>query len=178
MGRRNRKLIDPPAERTQAAEGDPMVRQVREKPGVLVADDDHLVRAMVQLGLERSGFEVWLASNGRQAIGLYRKHRDRIAVVLLDVRMPGLDGPQTLDALRGLNPNVPACFMSGDRGVSEELRQRSAASFIPKPFHLDHLANILRLLAEGVPADLPSPDGVAGMNSARVRESGGAAGRS
>jgi CheY-like chemotaxis protein len=154
--KRNRQPIDPLAKAGRAAEGEPPVLQLRDKPGVLVVDDEHLVRIMVQLGLERNGFEVWLAGNGREALDLYREHREQIAVVLLDVRMPGLDGPGTLAALRKLNPDVPACFMSGDPGVyaPEELRQRGAAYVIAKPFHLDQLANILRLLAHGVPAEL------------------------
>jgi CheY-like chemotaxis protein len=129
------EFANPPAEKHGAAKGRPMV----EQPGVLVVDDEHLVRIMVQLALERNGFDVWLASNGREAIQLYRRHRDRIDVVLLDVRMPGQDGPQTLDALRELNPQVIACFMSGDSGtyLPEELRQRGAAYIIAKPFHLD-----------------------------------------
>jgi CheY-like chemotaxis protein len=152
----NRKLVDPPAEESEAAQGEATLRQPRDKPGVLVVDDNHLVRIMVQLGLERNGFDVWMASGGREAIRLYRQHRDSIAVVLLDVHMPRLDGPQTLEALRELNPEVVVCFMSGDATACEpeEQRQRGAACVIAKPFHLDQLANVLRLLAPGVPADL------------------------
>jgi hypothetical protein len=58
-----------------------------DQPGVLVVDDDHLVRLMVQLGLERNGFAVWLASNGVEAIEIYRTHRERIAVILLGGRV-------------------------------------------------------------------------------------------
>jgi CheY-like chemotaxis protein len=115
----DRQLIHPPVATSQAAEGEPTAQQVHEKLGVLVVDDNRLVRTMVQLGLERDGFDVWLASNGRDAIHLYRALRDRIAVVLLDVHMPGLDGPATLDALRRLNPDVLVCFMSGDTGDYE-----------------------------------------------------------
>jgi CheY-like chemotaxis protein len=151
----DRKLIDPPAQPTQGAEAEPRVRQFRERPGVLVVDDEHLVRIMVQLGLERNGFNVWLAPDGREAIDLYRQHKDSIAVVLLDVCMPGLDGPQTLDALRNLNPEARACFMSGDTGDDEpeELRQRGAAVIV-KAFLLEELANVLRLVARGLPAGL------------------------
>jgi CheY-like chemotaxis protein len=119
-----------------------------------VVDDEHFVRSMLQLGLERNGFEVWLASDGREAIDLYRQHRHRIDVVLLDVRMPDLDGPGTLDALRALNPGIAACFMSGDTGAydAQELLQRGAAHVITKPFHLDPLANTLRVLVHGAPA--------------------------
>ena len=133
----------------------PPFGQFREKAGVLVVDDEHIVRSLVQLGLERAGFDVWLAANGRKALDLYREHRADIDVVLLDVRMPGLDGPQTLDALRELNPDIPACFMSGDTGAYEPsaLLQRGAKCVIAKPFHLDELANILRLVAHGEPSN-------------------------
>jgi len=162
MQRQPRKVVVPPEKKSQALVAYPTVRQFHNKPGVLVVDDEHLVRIMVQLGLERNGYDVWLASDGREAIDLYRKHRENIAVVLLDLRMPGLDGPQTLDALRELNPEVVACFMSGAGGAyqPEELRQHGAAYVIAKPFLLDDLANILRLLANGVPADLLPSGGV------------------
>jgi len=154
-----RRRADPPAEKRQAAEGPQAVVKPDEKPGVLVVDDDHVVRIMVQMGLERNGFDVWSASSGREAIHLYRKHRDHIDVVLLDVRMTGLDGLQTLDALRELNPRVQACFITGDTGLDklEELWRRGAARVIAKPFHLDELANILRPLARGTAAELPPP---------------------
>jgi CheY-like chemotaxis protein len=80
-------------------------------------------------------------------------------VVLLDVDMPDLDGPETLDALRELNPEVQACFMSGDSGnyQPDDLRKRGAAHVIAKPFLLKDLANVLRPLAERLPTDaLPS----------------------
>jgi CheY-like chemotaxis protein len=149
-----RKPIDPPVENGQTAKGGPAVQQRSEKLGVLVVDDEDFVRIMVQLGLEHNGFDVWLASNGREAIQLYQTHRERIAVVLLDLRMPVMDGPQTLDALRELNPEVRVCIMSGDMGSDgpEGLRQRGAAHVIAKPFRLDRMANVLRLLANGEPA--------------------------
>jgi CheY-like chemotaxis protein len=151
------KLIDPPAGSTEAAEGEPTAGQSRAKPGVLVVDDDHLVRIMVQLGLEYHGLNVWLASDGHEAIEVYRHYQDSIDVVLLDVRMPGLDGPQTLDILRELNSQVLVCFMSGEMGdyEPEQLRQRGAAHVITKPFYLSELATTLRLLAHSVPSADP-----------------------
>ena len=150
------KLGDPTEEKSPAVAAEPTVRQPSEKPGVLVVDDEHIVRIMVQLGLERNGFDVWLARSGQEAIDLYRRHQKEITVVLLDVRMSGLDGLQTLEILRELNPEVPTCLMNGDTGPGkpEELLQHGAAYVIAKPFLLDDLANILRLMAQGVPADL------------------------
>lgn len=144
----------------------PSVPPFDEKLGVLVVDDEHSVRTAVQLGLERNGFHVWLAANGREAIQLYRKHRECIAVVLLDVCMPGLDGPATLDALQELDPGVRACFMSGNTGEykPDELLQRGAAYFIDKPFRLNDLVNILRLLAHGTRRSSPLRDSIPAVN--------------
>ncbi len=161
MGRLHLNGNHAAGEAIPAVDGEPMRPETRGKPGVLVVDDDHLVRVVVQLGLERNGFEVWSVADGRQAIDLYREYRDGIAVVLLDVRIPGLDGPATLDALRGLNPGVRVCFMTGYAGGYdvEELRRRGAAYIIAKPFRLNDLAKTLWLLVRGVPPDqLPSSD--------------------
>jgi DNA-binding response OmpR family regulator len=160
MRRPNCKLVDPPAAASQAADGEATFPQARDKPGVLVVDDNHMVGMLLQLGLEQHGFDARLACGGREAIRLYREHRDSIAVVLLDVQMPGLDGPQTLEALRELNPEVLVCFMSGAASAYEPegLRQRGAACVIAKPFHLEDLANVLRLVTQGVPAG-PLPAG-------------------
>src|SRR5262245_27065761 len=82
--------------------------------GVLVENDETAGHCVQAATLRSEGFEVWLAGHGQQAIELYQRHRDEIAVVLLDVRMPGLDGPHTLSALQELCPGVRCCFMTGD----------------------------------------------------------------
>jgi CheY-like chemotaxis protein len=135
------------------------MRQEHAKPGVLVADDDPLMRIMVQRTLEQNGFDVWAASNGADAMDLYRSHRHRIDLALLDVHMPVLDGPHTLDALRSLNPEVPVCFMSGDTGEysADELIRRGALYVLAKPFRLGHLVEILRSMEQGVPTNGRAP---------------------
>ncbi len=161
MRARSDKLVDSPAQKTETAEHAPTPRPARARRGVLVVDDEHLVRIMVQLGLERDGFDVYVANNGREAIQLYRAHRESIDIVLLDVRMPGRDGPQTMDALRALNPKLLVCLMSGDTATYrlEDLRQRGATHFLAKPFRLDRLAKVLALLIAGVRVDLLPTDG-------------------
>jgi CheY-like chemotaxis protein len=117
--------------------------------GLLVVDDDEGVRGVLGVGLRQQGFAVWLASGGREALDLYRQHSRAIDVVLLDVRMPGLDGPQTLAALQELNPQVCCCFMSGGLGsyTQEGLRDLGAAAVLPKPFRLPEVARVLLGLA-------------------------------
>jgi DNA-binding NtrC family response regulator len=118
-------------------------------PGVLVVDDEPLVRAMLQAVLQRQGFAVWLADGGRAALELYQQHRGHVAVVLLDVRMPGLDGPQTLALLRQADPEVVCCFMSGHSGPysAQDLLALGALHVFDKPFRMDELGQKLRLAA-------------------------------
>lgn len=84
---------------------------------VLVADDDADVRRVVSRLLRHHGLAVREAACGREAVEAFRRHRDTVGAVLLDVRMPGLDGPATLALLRGIDPAVRACFLTGGAGA-------------------------------------------------------------
>jgi CheY-like chemotaxis protein len=140
--------------------------------GVLVVDDDPEVRTLLDRVLGAQGFTVWLAANGYEALKAYQIHRDEIDLVLLDVRMPILDGPQTLAALLQLAPHLRCCFLTGDPGhyTEEELRDRGAMSILSKPFRVDDLATTLRELAcaSAVPPSSPGPKGRQGASAAEV----------
>ncbi len=127
----------------------PTVPSPAALPGILVVDDDALVLNLLHTLLRRQGFVVWLAPGGAAAVEIFRREQANIAVVLLDVRMPGLDGPQTLAELRRIRPDVPCCFMSGctDPYTPEELRALGAAHLFPKPFPMDEVAGLLARLA-------------------------------
>ncbi len=120
------------------------------QPGILVVDDDPMLRALLTVTLQKSGFTVWPATGGAEAIQVYQRQRSRIDVVLLDVRMPGLDGPHTLAKLQRLNPAVACCFMSGHTGgyTVAELLGRGALHFFDKPFRMDEVLRVLGSLAE------------------------------
>jgi CheY-like chemotaxis protein len=140
------------AQQTRATESLRTLRATPRQHGILVADDEAGVRGVLEIGMRQHGFDVWLAADGQQALDLYQRHGEAIDVVLLDVRMPGRDGPQTLAALQELNPRVCCCFMSGDfdcfneQGqcyTEERLRDMGAAAVIPKPFCLDRIGQML-----------------------------------
>jgi CheY-like chemotaxis protein len=105
-------------------------------PGILIADDEELVRVVLETTFRQHGFAVWLAADGLEATQVYRQHADGIDLVLLDVRMPGLDGPQTLTALLRITPGLRCCFMTGAPGLYnvEVLLARGAADVLSKPF--------------------------------------------
>jgi len=129
------------------------------KYGILVVDDEACVRDILSLGMRHRGFAVWLAANGQEALDLYRRHRWALDVVLLDVRMPELSGPQTLARLQELNPQIRCCFMSGDTGSHTEaiLGNPGAATVFSKPFRLHEVVDMLWELAGKAE---PSPSSV------------------
>ena len=117
---------------------------------VLVVDDEPAILQMLGMALPHYGFVARLATTGRKAVEIYRRHHESIDVVLLDVQMNGMDGPQTLAALQVVNPAVRCCFMSASTGNHSpaDLMPLGAAHFFQKPFHsLASLACALRQVA-------------------------------
>src|SRR5262245_23295877 len=90
------------------------------RDGVLVADDEELIRALLGLALRGEGLRAWVAADGPEAVELFRQHQADVGVALLDVRMPGLDGPQALARMRELRPDLPCIFLTGYSGLYTE----------------------------------------------------------
>ena len=104
---------------------------------VLLIDDEPDIRAVVELSLGSvAGWEVLTASSGADGVELASAQRPD--VILLDVMMPGLDGPATLDVLRGRDETraIPVLFMTAKAQAGELTRYASlgVAGVIPKPF--------------------------------------------
>jgi two-component system cell cycle sensor histidine kinase/response regulator CckA len=114
-------------------------------PGILIIDDDPMLLRLLDTALSRRGFRVWAGPSGQAGLELYRRHQDDIDLVLLDVCMPGLDGPATLRRLREVNPGVRACLMSGHAGAysAADLRGLGIDGFFAKPFQVLPLADEL-----------------------------------
>ena len=104
---------------------------------VLLIDDEPDIREVVELSLGSvAGWEVLTASSGADGVALASAQRPD--VILLDVMMPGLDGPATLDVLRGRDETraIPVLFMTAKAQAGELTRYASlgVAGVIPKPF--------------------------------------------
>ena len=115
---------------------------------VLVVDDEPSVRTLSERALRQLGFEVALASNGREAIEVFRADPRRFAAVLLDFSMPEMGGDETLAKLREHRSDVPVLLSSGygEQELADRIPQRSRVAFIQKPFPLPTLAKKLRKL--------------------------------
>jgi two-component system OmpR family response regulator len=123
---------------------------IRTAPRVLVVDDDEGIRNVVDIALNLvGGFDVTEATNGEEALALITERN--FDVVVLDVMMPGLDGPSTLRRLRQTSngADVPVVFLTAKAQPHErrELESLGVNGVIVKPFDPLTLADDVRRLA-------------------------------
>jgi signal transduction histidine kinase/CheY-like chemotaxis protein len=118
-------------------------RPSTETVGVLVVDDDAMVRAVVVRQLGMAGFSVALSTGAAAEVEAYFKREGRaIDVALLDVNMPDCSGPELAARLRALDPSLPVVFMSGVEPNGPETAALGDA-FLAKPFPLATLKEAL-----------------------------------
>jgi CheY-like chemotaxis protein len=127
---------------------DPQARaaEPQEARAVLVVDDEPIVRQATRHILSQAGFEPIMAVNGREALQVFQTHTDRIALVILDLAMPGMDGAETLRALRQIRPSTRVLVASGygERDVVEQLAGQHVDGFVQKPFTVQRLTEAVR----------------------------------
>jgi two-component system nitrogen regulation response regulator NtrX len=111
---------------------------------VLVIDDDAAIRDSLRMILEYEGFECVLAPTGQD--GLAAVERDAPDLVFLDIKMPGMDGLEVLDRIRGVNDILPVVMISGHGTVSTavDATKRGAFDFIEKPLESERILVTLR----------------------------------
>jgi len=113
---------------------------------ILVAEDEGLVRAQVDRILRRAGYSVLQAENGARAVELFEQHQASIALVLMDVVMPVLDGWKAYLRMEALQPNVKVLFTTGyAANVLPPDYGARGARLVAKPYRREQL---LALIAE------------------------------
>lgn len=128
---------------------------------VLVADDNPASLAVAEAMLERCGFTAITATDGNEAIQMFQQHRDRIGGVILDMKMPALNGDEAFIRIRDMDKHVPVWICSGfeEERIASRLYEQNLTGFIAKPYHLADLSKAIRqhLPCETQPADQPDP---------------------
>jgi two-component system nitrogen regulation response regulator NtrX len=114
------------------------------KPRILVIDDEAGIRESLKMILEYEGYECLLAATGPDGINL--AEREPVDLVFLDIKMPGMDGLEVLERLRGRSDTLPVVMISGHGTVSTavEATRKGAFDFIEKPLASDRVLVTIR----------------------------------
>lgn len=110
---------------------------------ILIVDDEDSVRTMLSYALKRYGYTVLEAESGDAALRIAGAHRTPIHLMICDMHVPQMNGPQIAQRVRALQPGVRLLFMSGGYSSDEAVRPGCIArdqAFLAKPFSLDELA--------------------------------------
>jgi CheY-like chemotaxis protein len=113
---------------------------------VLVVDDESSVRTITKQTLEAFGYRVLTAADGADAVAVYARSGDEVAVVLTDMTMPIMDGPSTVRALTRMNPDVRVIAMSGlgADGGAMGVTGLGVEHFLSKPYTAEALLAAVR----------------------------------
>lgn len=129
----------------------------KRQPGgvILLVDDEESVRVLGVRMLERLGFQALTATNGREALELFRTRRGEITLVLLDLSTPELNGEETVRELRRLESKIPIVMSSGyaESEIMARFANQPLAGFLQKPYTMTTLSECLsRALGENIPS--------------------------
>jgi CheY-like chemotaxis protein len=113
---------------------------------ILVIDDEQGIRNLLDTLLRRKGYDVVLAESGRQGLELFR--RERPDVIVLDLKMPEMDGLTVLRQIQNLDPGKPVIILTG-AGTAEaeqQVRALGVTEYVEKEFSLHLLGDSLKRL--------------------------------
>lgn len=114
---------------------------------VLLVEDESAVRSAARRMLERKGYSVLEARHGADALLVWHEHRERIDLVVTDLRMPEMGGHELVTQLRKEEPGLPVVFMSGYADQASEAVHFAHSIFVEKPFTMEILlSSVQRLL--------------------------------
>ena len=118
-------------------------RNSQNLPVILFADDDEACLFVGTQMLQKLGYKVWAARSGFDALQLFEQNRNEIFLVILDMKMPNMDGGTTFFQIKNTHPEMKILIMSGyveDQKI-RNLLLNGCDGFLQKPFSLNDLSN-------------------------------------
>jgi CheY-like chemotaxis protein len=144
------KIHLPVSEKEPVKEKNDYEPVLKGKETILFVDDEDLI---IQVGrdiIESLGYEVLVAENGKKAVEIYENNMEDIDMVMLDIIMPVMDGGETYDTLKEIDPDIKVLLSSGYgiNGQATEILDRGCNGFIQKPFNMKTLSRKIRDVLE------------------------------
>lgn len=108
---------------------------------LLLVDDEHIILTSTAKLLERRGFIIVTARNGKEAVDLFEKEKERIDCVILDANMPVMNGYEAFKEIRNIKPYIPIIIATGyaDESKIQHLMNQEKCDYIHKPFNMNNL---------------------------------------
>ncbi|MFW6332674.1 MAG: response regulator [Thermodesulfobacteriota bacterium] len=112
---------------------------------ILVVDDEPSVRRLIRMMLEKMGYEVITAADGNEAVRVYHARSDVLALIVMDLTMPGMGGVDTFQALQRAGCDIPVVLASGysEAQLRTQHGEKGFAGFLHKPFQKQTLSEML-----------------------------------
>jgi PAS domain S-box-containing protein len=137
-----------PRQTTPAPATDPSATLTSDKRTVLLVDDEITVRRLVAAALRARGYAVLEASSGQEALLYCQSQQHAIDLLISDVVMPGMTGPELARKLRAAHPSLRVLYLSGYAGAAGTANGIDDTNFLPKPFGVDALCEKVRALLD------------------------------
>ena len=117
---------------------------------LLLVDDEETVRTVGRQMLERMGFTVIPAKDGREALDIFRERHQQIDCVVMDLTMPHMDGEEAFREMRRINNNARVVLSSGyhEQEVTQRFKGKGLAGFIQKPYTMAPLRDLMKSVFE------------------------------
>jgi CheY-like chemotaxis protein len=118
---------------------------------ILLVEDEKSMLNLLEKILVRHGYRLLAAADGETALNIYRRNRETIDVVLLDIDLPKVAGRDVLLKIKNENPDVKVVIASGylEPELKSEIDRAGVKYFLPKPYRPDEVVRTLQSLIEG-----------------------------
>ena len=139
-----------------ATEKNAIRQQIKEKEPmtgselILLVDDEEMILKIGKDMLERLGYRVITAPNGKEALEIYQRDQNESDMVILDMIMPDMSGEETYVQLKEINPSIKSLLSSGYsiNGKTQEILKKGCSGFIQKPFNMINLSQKIRKILD------------------------------
>ena len=124
-------------------------RQAKAFGRILIVDDTPEIAQFTSLVLRDAGHSILnIAENGKEGLDYYKSHWQEVDIVILDMMMPEMNGPECLKGMNAINPNVRIIISSAYSPEEDKVCEMGIKGFIQKPFSPDKLVDMVKSVLE------------------------------